>query len=135
MTNTETKSVPTNDEGKKEEGSETEAEAVVEAEAEADTNSEDSNSGNTGIGRSNSKSNVVDTKILKPPDKNENKKIGNNVEFKGDNSSEMLELQQQKYENAMLITIIVNDMTHAGRDNDYDKNRGGTKTVTNTEPN
>ena len=82
VTNTETKSVPTNNEGNKGEGSER------EAEAEADTNSEDSNSGNTGIGRSNSKSHGVYTKILKPLDKNENKKIGNNVGFNRDNSSE-----------------------------------------------
>merc|ERR1712238_199890 len=93
-----------------------------------------SNTGNTGIGSSNSKCNAVDTKILEPPDKNENKKIGNNVEFNGDNSSEMPELQQQKCENAMPIAII-NDMTHAGRNNDYDEVSGGTKTVTNTETN
>ena len=121
VTNMETKSV-TNDEGNKGEGSETEAEA--EAETEADTNSEDSkNNGNTGIG-SNSKCNSVYTKILKPPDKNKNKKIGNNVGLNEDNSSEMQELQQQKCENAM-----------AGRNNDYDENSGGTKTVTNTETN
>ena len=104
VTNTETKSVTTNDEGNK--GEESEA----EAEAEADTNSEDLNSSNTGIDRSNSKSNSVDTKILKPPDKNKNKMIGNNVGFNEDNSSENRELQQQKCENAMSIAVIVNDM-------------------------
>ena len=40
----------------------------------------------------NSKSNGVYTKNLKAPDKNKNKKIGNNVGFNGDNSSEMREL-------------------------------------------
>merc|ERR1712238_354674 len=93
-----------------------------------------SNTGNTGIGSSNSKCNAGDTKILEPPDKNENKKIGNNVEFNGDNSSEMPELHQQKCENAIPIAII-NDMTHAGRNKDYDEISGGTKTVTNTETN
>merc|ERR1712238_476465 len=93
-----------------------------------------SNTGNTGIGSSNSKCNAVDTKILEPPDKNENKKIGNNVEFNGDNSSEMPELHQQKCENAIPIAII-NDMTHAGKNKDYDEISGGTKTVTNTETN
>ena len=111
VTNMETKSVPTNNEGNKGEGSETETEteAEAEAEAEADTKSEDSNIGNTDIGRSDSTSNGVYTKILKPPDKNEDKKIGNNKGFNGINSSKIRELQQQKCENTMSIAIIVND--------------------------
>ena len=89
---TETKSVTINDEGNKGEGSETEAEA--EAETEANTNNEDSNSGNNGIGSSNSKSNCADTTILKSPNKNENKKMRNNVGLNGDNSGETREAQQ-----------------------------------------
>ena len=45
---------------------------------------------------SNSKSYYVETKILKHPDKNENKMIGNNVGYDGENPSETTESQQQK---------------------------------------
>ena len=69
------------------------------------SNETTSSSGNTDIGRSNSnsKSNGVDTKILKHLDKNENKKGGNNVGFKGDNPSATRESQQQKCGNPMPI--------------------------------
>ena len=93
VANTGTNMVTPNDEGNNGE----------EAEAEAATNSAKSNSNNNGIGSSNNKSNCVDTKILKRLDKNENKKLGNNVGFNGDNPSETRDSQQQKCGNTMLI--------------------------------
>ena len=101
MTITETNKVTTKNEGNNGEVAEVEVEVEVEAAAAAAaatattttvivttvTNSEKSNSSNNGIGRSNSKSCYVETKILKHPDKN--KTIGNKVGYDGENSSEI----------------------------------------------
>ena len=73
MTNTETNTVTTNNEGNNGE--------VVEAEAKIATNSAKSNNSNNDIGRGNNKSNYVATKSLKRPDKNENKIMRNNVKY------------------------------------------------------
>ena len=101
VTNTETNSVTIEDEGNNGEVAE------AKAEAEAATNSIKSHSSKNGIGRSNSKSNnCMDTKILKRPDENENKKRGNNVGHNGDNPSKTRESQQQKCENGMSIASV-----------------------------
>ena len=95
VTNTEINSVITNDEGSKGK--------AAEAEADADANSANSNSSNNGISSGNSKSNYMETKILKHPDENENKMIGNNVEYDGENPNGTRERQQQKCGNLVPI--------------------------------
>jgi len=66
----------------------------VAAEIDADANSEDLDSNNGKVSSNSKNNNCMDTKILKSPDKNENKKMRNNVGLNGDNSSETRELQQ-----------------------------------------
>ena len=96
-----------------------------EAGVETATNSAELNSkNNNGIGSSNSKSNYVDTKILKCLNK-KNKKRGNNVGFNGDNSSEKRESQKQKWGNLMPIannrSQIISDIEYTDNDNDSTK--------------
>ena len=95
VTSTETNWVTTNDEGNNGE--------VAEAEAEAATDSAKLKNSNNSIDIGNSKRNYVGTKTLKRLDENENKMIGNNIGYDGENPSKTRESQQQKCGNEMSI--------------------------------